>query len=233
MRGAVAAPIDQVERLAGVGQRDDQDMIAPDSIVADVDALFALGAGADEGAVEIHDRLAEEVGGLLGPDPQPGRIDRLHQGEDIGFLKPPAEVTLGGGVGDAFGAEGIEIDGIVAPQLDVFEAAATGEDIERNVQNMVGFVIRKVAFEEMEVEVDEGDQARAPCQHHHGADAAGRKAVNALAEFVVDVGGGHHGRTNPMPTVIITPEPLFHANGPEVSLLRAAGFDVVYPPRAP
>ena len=38
-----------------------------------------------------------------------------------------------------------------------------------------------------------GDQARASCQHHHGADAAGRKAVNALAEFVVDVGGGHHG----------------------------------------
>ena len=110
-----------------------------------------------------------------------------------GSLKPPAEVTLGGGVGDALGAEGIEIDGIVAPQLDMFEAAATGEDIESNVQNMVGFVIGEVAFEEMEIEVDAGDQAGGPCQHHHGADAAGGEALDALAEFVVDVGGGDHG----------------------------------------
>ena len=31
-------------------------------------------------------------------------------------------------------------------------------------------------------------------QQEHGADAAGGEAVDALAEFVVDVGGGHHGR---------------------------------------
>ena len=70
MRGAVAAAIDQVERLGGVGQRDQQGMIAPGAVVGDVDALLALGVGGDEGAVDVDDRLGEEVGGLLGPDPQ-------------------------------------------------------------------------------------------------------------------------------------------------------------------
>jgi len=36
-----------------------------------------------------------------------------------------------------------------------------------------------------------------------------------------------------MSTVIITPEPLFRANGSHISLLRTAGFEVVYPPRSP
>ena len=80
VRGAVAAAIDQVERLAGVGQRDDQGMIAPGAVVGDVDALLALGVGGDEGAIDVDDRLAEEVGGLLGVDPQPGGVDGLHQG---------------------------------------------------------------------------------------------------------------------------------------------------------
>ena len=30
-------------------------------------------------------------------------------------------------------------------------------------------------------------------QQQHGADAAGGEALDAIGEFVVDVGGGHHG----------------------------------------
>ena len=71
VRGAVAAAVDQVERLGGVGQRDQQGVIAPGAVVGDVDALLALGVGADEGAVGVEDRLVEEGGGLLGPDPPP------------------------------------------------------------------------------------------------------------------------------------------------------------------
>ena len=108
-------------------------------------------------------------------------------------LEPPAEVPLGGGVGDAHGAEGIEIDVVVAPQLDVLEPAAAGEDVEGDVQDMVGFVIGEMALEEMEVGVDGGDQAGAARQQEHGADAAGGEALDALAQFVVDVGGGDHG----------------------------------------
>ena len=30
-------------------------------------------------------------------------------------------------------------------------------------------------------------------QQEHGADAAGTEALDAIGQFVVDVGGGHHG----------------------------------------
>src|SRR5437870_3494495 len=34
-----------------------------------------------------------------------------------------------------------------------------------------------------------------------------------------------------MPKVLITPSTLFELNGPSVSVLREAGFEVLYPPR--
>ena len=54
-------------------------MVAPGAVVGDVHALLALGVGGDEGAVGVEDRLVEERGGLLGPDPQPGLVDGVHQ----------------------------------------------------------------------------------------------------------------------------------------------------------
>ena len=41
--------------------------------------------------------------------------------EDIGLGEAAAEVARGGGVGDALGAQGVEIDLVVAPQLEVFD----------------------------------------------------------------------------------------------------------------
>ena len=63
----------------------------------------------------------EERGGLLGPDPQPGLVDGVHQVEDVGLGEAAAEVARGGGVGDALGAQGVEIDLVVAPQFEVLE----------------------------------------------------------------------------------------------------------------
>ena len=61
MRGAVAAAIDQVERLGGVGQRDQERMITPGAVVSDINALFALGVGADEGTVGVQDGFLERT----------------------------------------------------------------------------------------------------------------------------------------------------------------------------
>ena len=40
--------------------------LAPGAVVGDIDALFALGVGADEGAVDVDDSLVKEVDRLLG-----------------------------------------------------------------------------------------------------------------------------------------------------------------------
>ena len=70
-----------------------QGVIAPGAVVGDVDALLALGVGADEGAVGVDDRLVEELGGLLGPDAQAGLVDGVHQVQDVGLAEAAAEVA--------------------------------------------------------------------------------------------------------------------------------------------
>ena len=42
--------------------------------------------------------------------------------DDVGLGEAAAEVARGGGVGDASGAEGVEVDLVVAPQLEVLDA---------------------------------------------------------------------------------------------------------------
>ena len=75
----------------------------------------------------------------------------------------------------------------------MLDLATAGENVEGDVEDMVGFVIREVAFEEVEGAVDVGDQSGPASDQEHGADAAGTEAVDAVGQFIMDVGGGHHG----------------------------------------
>ena len=112
---------------------------------------------------------------------------------DIGLGEAAAEVAGGGGVGDPLGAQGVEIDLVVAPQFEMFDAFAAGEDVEGDVQDMVGFVIGQMPLEENKLGVDLVDQPGVASQQEHGTDAAGGESVDAIGQFVVDVGSGHHG----------------------------------------
>ena len=149
-------------------------MVAPPAVVGDVHPFLALGGGLDDGAVGVQDRLIEELVGLLGPDPQPRFIDGVHQGEDIGLgSEAAAEVAGGRRVRDPFGSEGIEIDLIVAPQLEVFDPLAAGEDIEGDVEHVVGFVVGQMPLEQMESAVDLLVELDLLGQEKDGADATG------------------------------------------------------------
>jgi hypothetical protein len=57
-----------------------------------------------------------------------------------------AEVPGSRGVGDPHGVQGVEIDLVVAPQLEVFDPFAAGQDVVGDVQDMVGFVIGQMPF---------------------------------------------------------------------------------------
>ena len=104
-----------------------------------------------------------------------------------------AEVAGGGRVGDALGPQRIEVDLVVAAQFEVFDAAAAGEEIEGDVQDMVGFVVGQMALEQVKVAVDILDEFDPLSQQEEGADAAGTEPADAIGMFVVDVGRGHHG----------------------------------------
>ena len=114
---------------------------------------------------------------------------RVH---DVSLTEAAAEVSGSGGVGDTLGAEGVEIDLVVTPQFDVFDPLAPGQDVERDVQDMVGFVIRQMSLEDVDHSVDRADQSGLAGQQEHGADAAGAESLDTIGQLVMDVGGGHH-----------------------------------------
>ena len=169
-------------------------MVTPLAVVGDVHSVLALGVGLDDGAVGVEDRLVEELAGLLGPDPQPRLVDGVHQGEDVGLGgEAAAEVACGRGIGEPLGSEGIEIDLIVASSLDVFDPLAASEEIEGDVEHMVGFVIGQMAFEEMEGPVDLLVELDLLNHEEDGPDAAGGESPSATSGFIVDIGRGDHG----------------------------------------
>ena len=170
-------------------------MITPDTVVGDIDALLALGVGGDEGAVDIDRGLVEERGGLLSPDAFSGPVEGVHEVKNVRQLEPPAEVPRGSGIGNSLGAEGVEIDLVVASQLEVFDLATAGQDVEGNVQDMIGFMVGKVAFEEMKLLIDVLDQSGSASDQQHGADATHPQPLDSLGEFIVDIVGGDHGRS--------------------------------------
>src|SRR5262249_59620302 len=68
-----------------------------------------------------------------------------------------------------------------------------GEDIEGDVEDMVGFVAGEIRLEEVERAVDLLGESELLSQEEDGPDAAGTEPAGARCRFVVDVGGGHHG----------------------------------------
>jgi hypothetical protein len=89
-------------------------MVSPGAVVGDVHALLATAAAASERAVGVEEGFLEEVLRLLLPDPEPDLIEGVHEPDDIGLAEASAEVPGGGGIGDAYGPEGIEVDLVIA-----------------------------------------------------------------------------------------------------------------------
>ena len=202
VRGTIAAAVDQVERLGSVGQRHHQRVVPPHPLVRDIHPLLAPAVGGGEGAVGVDEGLLEEVGGLLLPGPQPGLVEDVHQLTDVALGEPAAEVPGGGRVGDAFGPEGVEVDLVVAPHLQVFQATAPGQEVVGDVQDVVALVVRQVPLEQVKVLIDVPHQPELLRQEVDGPDAAGCDAPDLLGHLVVDVGGGHH-RLTPLDAGLI------------------------------
>ena len=142
VRGPVARTIDDAENLAGVGQRHDQRVIAPDAVVGNVHALFALAGGRGQGAVQVDGGAGEEVVRLLGPDASAGDVEGVDQGLDVAVREAPTEVAGRGGVGNASRAQGVEKVFVGAAEFDVLQTGAVAEGVVGEVEDVVGFVVR-------------------------------------------------------------------------------------------
>src|SRR5580698_148896 len=193
LRRAIATAIEQEQWLSRIGQRDQERMVAVLAVVGEVHSLFALGVTGDDGAIGVHDRLVEEFGRLVRPNPETDPIEEVHQGDDVGLGEPAAEVPGRGRVGNSLGSQGVEIDLVIAPQFEVLDSLAADEDVEGDVQDVVGFVVRKVPLEQLKVAVDLLDELDSLDHLKNGADAAGAESPDTVGVFVVNIGRSHHG----------------------------------------
>ena len=74
---------------------------------------------------------------LLFPYFLPDLVFGFHQFNDLRFIKAPQKVSGGCRVGDNVSAQRIEPGFIVPQQFDVFETAAPGKKVVRDVEDMV------------------------------------------------------------------------------------------------
>ena len=190
VRGAIAGTVDDAEDFAGVGQRDDQRMIAPDAVVGDVHALLAFAGRLDHGAVHVDAGRLEERVGLASPDALAHVVEDVEQRVDILGPEASAEIAGRGRIGNARGSEGVEEDFVLATQFEILQTGAVAQRVVGEVEDMIGFVVGKMELEQMEPFVDGLDESAASGQEVNGPDAAVGDAAIAEGELVVDVGGG-------------------------------------------
>ena len=205
MAGPVPAAIDHEQRLAGVGQREDQRVVSPLALVIDVHALLAFAAGLDHRAVGLEDGFREELLGLLTPDFQPRGVEDRLQAEDVRRLETAAEVARRGRVRNAARPQGIEVRLVAAQQFQVFQAGSSGQQVVSDVQHVVGIVVGQMDFQQPKVTVDRLIEPHLLREQVHGTDAAGSGCPRAIDDFIVDVRGGHDRLVAPAVVVLVQP----------------------------
>ena len=75
----------------------------------------------------------------------------------------------------------------------MFEPGATGQEVQGDVQDMIGLVVGEMALEQMQVVIDVGNQSGPACQQEHSADATWAQPLDPITQLVMNVVGGDHG----------------------------------------
>src|SRR5260370_10656940 len=77
----------------------------------------------------LDDGFLQEGVGLLLPDPDALAVENTHQDVEIRGAEAAQEVAGGGGVGDALGAQDVEVGFVVAEQLQILKAGAASQEV--------------------------------------------------------------------------------------------------------
>ena len=174
-------------------------MVAPDAFVADIHALFALTCRFDDRTIHLDGRLLEERVVLPLPCLQANFVESILQTVYILNLKSPTEVTSGGWVGDALGSDGVEKELIVTSCLDILQAGSAAQPVVGKIENVIGFVLGEMLFEQMQCIVDPIWQADLHSECMNGSQAAVGGPPCFLGQFIPHVVSGNH-RLTPITT---------------------------------
>jgi hypothetical protein len=87
------------------------------------------------------------------------------QGFQLSSGEAAAEIARSGRIRNALSAQGVEVNFILTTQFDVLQAGAVAQGVVSEVEHMIGFVVRHMNQEQVQVAIDgidEADASRAP-----------------------------------------------------------------------
>src|SRR6202035_2246512 len=137
--------------------------------------------------------LLEEGRGLVRPDLQARVVDDVEERLNAVRGKAATEVSRGGWVGEAPGAQGVQQDLVLAEEFQVLQARAAAQRQIGQRQHVVGFMVREMDIQQLQAPVQGVDEAEPAGQSMNEADAAAGDAAATLGDLVVNVAGSHHG----------------------------------------
>ena len=135
----------------------------------------------------------------------PRGVEDLLQAEDVARVETTAEVARRGGVGDAPGSQGIQVGLVATQQLQVLQTRPPGQQVVGDVEHVVGLVVGQMELQQAEALVDGLVEPELAYQEVDRSDAAMSRGAGAIAELVMDVGGGHDRPVAPPVVVLVQP----------------------------
>ena len=82
---------------------------------------------------------------------------------------------------------------VIAQTLDIFKAGPACQHVVGDVQNVIGFPVRYVTFQKLEVFVDRSVQSQSVYERMHRAYAAKTNGSRSIRHLVMHVGSFEHG----------------------------------------
>jgi hypothetical protein len=145
-------------------------VVPPDALEGEVHALLALARSGYDRAVRI-DASGAPCGAAPAPHLSANIVDGIHQPPHRVLVEPAQIIAGGRGVGNGSSAERVEERGVVAADLDVVQNLAPAEQVERDVEDVIGVLLWPSHLENARAFIDGRRQLYAFDQTHQRADA--------------------------------------------------------------
>ena len=132
------------------------------------------------------------------PDLHANFVERVHQGIDLITVEAAAEVAGRRWIGDAAGADRVQVHRVVSQQLKMLKPSAACQVVVGDVQHVIRFVVRPIHLQYVQPLVDRFGQPELLRQQLHCPDASAGNRPRSVGKLVVDVRRGKLRAASPL-----------------------------------
>src|SRR6202021_5638 len=143
--------------------------------------------------IGLDNGLLKEGSRLPLPHQQAFAVDHVHQFVNVTGRETSQEIASGGGIGDPLGTQEVEVGFVITEQFEVIDGSSACQHVVGQIENVVGFKVGHMAFEEMEFGIQGSRQSQPLHQQQKGSQASAAKSFGLVSQIIVDVPLLEHG----------------------------------------